>query len=145
MTRHIKNFLTNTFSKKNSWQWNLLANWTTVIGELADKVTLEKIQGDTLILGITNSAWLQELYLLTPLLRSRINATLDAPHIKRVRFKAVGKKNRETYQPHTAQKKISELRLVLTPKEQRALQSLDDHELRNALKAYKMRCLKERI
>lgn len=98
MTKEIKNVLSLILANHANWKIHLLNNWSTILGPLSSKVYLEKIQEDTLILGVQDSCWLQELYLLSGMLIKTINQTLDQPRIKHLRFKTIGikKKNNET-------------------------------------------------
>ena len=77
-------------SPQNSWKHELLQNWHTIFGNLGTKITLEKIYDTTIVLGVYDSCWMHELYLLSPLLVDKINENLDQHRIKQVRFKQTG-------------------------------------------------------
>ena len=86
----VKKFLDTLLSQKNNWHVELLTNWPTIVGSIRTNVQLLKIQEETLVIGVLDSCWLQELYLLSPLLIKTINEKLDQPRIKKLRFKTVG-------------------------------------------------------
>lgn len=144
MSIHIKHLLTNLVKPETDWKCLLLQQWKQIVGNLHTNVTLEKVLDDTLILGVYDSCWLQELYLLSPILIKRINATLEKPCIKQVRFKQIApyassKQKKEV----TSQEKTIKKR-TLTPREQQALKQISDPELRAALTAFLNRCHQER-
>lgn len=121
----------------------LLKQWPAIVGNLSNKVYIEKIDDGILTLGVIDSCWLQELYLFSPLLLNTINQTLDQPYIKQLRFKTAGQK------PPSHKKKgfgascpIKQVRL--TPAERYALEQISNLELRKALEAFCIRCHRER-
>src|SRR5437899_3106385 len=90
MVIHIKNFVKEIIDQNNndkSWQIFLLNNWDSIIGKLSNRVKLEKIYNDTLVLGVYDSGWMQELFLLSNAIIIQINSKLDKPRIKNLRFK----------------------------------------------------------
>jgi hypothetical protein len=93
----------------------------------------------TLILGVYDSSWLQELYMLTPLLLKKINEQLQNHTIHTIRFKHTAHKSRVTHR-----KKSYTYHSPRTPelskKEQYALASIPDKDLQSALIQYLSRC-----
>lgn len=142
MATEIKELITNIFDQQHDWKFQLLKNWNAIMGNMASKVQLEKIYEDTLVLGVYDSCWLQELYMLSNVLLTTINAKLDAPRIKHLRFKKLGTK-KIVAQKQQMQPKI--LRpVVLNIKEQSALTRIKDPQLSEALKSFLVRCYQER-
>ncbi len=141
MALHLKDLLSELIHPEKNWKTNLLYQWQDIVGSLHSKVRIEKIYDDTLILGVFNSCWMQELYLLSPLLIKTINERLDQPHVKQLRFKYIGlkifKKNVKT--PHIKKNKNIEL----TKEDERTLAKITDPTLRDALKSFRMRCYQE--
>ncbi len=137
----LLNFIT---AKTENWKIQLLQQWPSIIGDLANRVTLEAIAKDTLVLGVYDSSWLQELYILSPIILKTINASLDQPHIKRLRFKQVTKKARKKTMNNT-QIAQSIKSIPLTKKEELALTHIKDDALRMALKKFLFRCQQERV
>lgn len=141
MAVYLKDLLNKIVHPEKNWKTNLLYQWHDIVGSLHSKVRIEKIYDDTLILGVFNSCWMQELYLLSPLLIKTINEKLDQPYIKQLRFKYVNikisKKNSKT--SHTKKNKD----IKLTKEDERTLAKITDPTLRDALKAFRMRCYQE--
>lgn len=110
MNTHIKNILHSIFQKEDSWKTKLIQEWPTIIGNLSDKITLEKIEQTTLILGVAHPAWIQEFTSLTPLIITTINNHLEYPFVTNIRFKT--KKSQKLIWQHayTTQKKNSHSR-----------------------------------
>jgi|SRR5579871_3580716 len=142
MTKQLKDLLPSLIKKEHHWQRMLLQQWSSIIGNLSTHVCLQKIHNDTLILGVYDACWMQELYMLSGLLIDTINKNLDQPRIKHLRFKIIA--------PRTLKKIISVPTtppckpIILTPREQRALDGIQDAQLREALQHFLIRCYKEK-
>ena len=120
MARPIKNLLTSFLKTEKNWKIQLLKNWPDIIGTLGSKTQLEKIGETTLTLSVQDSCWLQELYLLSPILLKTINQKLDRPRIKRLRFKQAGKKKKRKKKVTQQKKQIARV-YELTIREKSAL------------------------
>jgi len=143
MAQEIKNLLPLILKSQDSWKLKLLSSWHTIFGPLSDKVSLEKIHDDTLILGVQDSCWLQELYLLSAMLLKTINESLDTPRIKHLMFRTTGIK--KTVMAPKQTKKIWPKRVVtLNAKENYALTCIKDEQLALALKGFLIRCYQEK-
>ena len=53
------------------------SNWIKIIGSLAPKVFIYKIYNDTIVLGVCDSSWMQELYMISHVLKQKLNALFD--------------------------------------------------------------------
>lgn len=137
----LKNFIHSYLSHQSDWKLALIKEWPEIIGNLASKVSLEKVGDDTVILGVSDSCLMQELYLLSPLLITTINKKLDQPRIKQIRFKQAGRKKKK------AEIQIKEIEpekeISLSTREKHALNVIQDPALRAALKAFRIRCYRE--
>lgn len=123
----------------NDWKISLLMHWSDIVGALNNRMTLEKIEDTQIIIGVYDSCWMQELYLLSPMLLATINEKLDYPRIKQLRFKkAVLPKKRES--ENNVFKKKMFTAIVIKQHEQRALEHITDPILRQVLKDYLVRC-----
>ncbi len=142
MAHTIEQLLDKILASDESWHHMLIRNWHTVIGALHNKVQLEKIEDDMLFLGVYDACWMQELYLLTPLLLRTINQKLDRPRIKQLRFKMVGKQKAKKITSSAPPK--AEKVVVLNRRELEALKNVDDPQLQEALKRFLIRCYQEK-
>ena len=143
MAQPVKTILDELLSHQNNWQLQLLNNWPSIVQSIKTRVHLLKIEPDTLTIGVQDSCWLQELYLLSPLLIATINKKLDMPRIKQLRFKALG--SPETKEKKESTKRMRSSRTVtLSTKEQATLAQIPDEQLRMCLKNYLIRCYEER-
>lgn len=142
MFKSLKTVLNGSFSlSTNSWKTKLLTEWPTIVGNLHDKITLEKIHGDTLIIGVYETSWLQELYMLSSVLIKTINSHLDKPYIKRIRLKYATKKTSQA--PLTKKKKeavVVREKITLNALESRTLLKIKDKDMREALHLFLSRC-----
>ena len=140
MAENIKNVLHSVFSKQNNWKIKLLQNWPQIMGKLKHKVRLEKINHDSLVLGVYDSCWLQELYLLSPILLKKINQKLENKTFKKLHFKQVGiKKNKKT-KKGLIKEEIIHTKTKLTQHEEKTLQKIKDPDLSEALKNFLLKC-----
>ncbi len=145
MALHIKTLLGSFLQPNNQkWKVDLLQNWPQIMGSLARNVTIIKIYQNTIILGTYDSCWLQELYLLSPMILETINQNLDRPRIKQVRFKQIGRPQIEQAKPAEYKNETQKKPVSLTSKEQETLQKISDPRLRATLKSFLIRCHRER-
>ena len=139
MAEEIKDIISTILSGQNDWKIKLIQNWPEIIGQLKSKVVLEKINTDSLVIGVYDSCWLQELYLLSPILLKKINKKLETQRFKRLRFKQVDVKNYKKFEkakPNDYKKIV----ITLTKKEELALEKIKDSDLSIALRNFLVRC-----
>ena len=141
MASNIKEILHNLINPDQNWKTDLLYRWHEIIGALNSKVRIEKIYDNTLVLGVFHSCWMQELYLLSPLLIKTINEKLDHPYIKEIRFKQIGPHKQKKTKKSPIKKENENIQL--TKEDERTLAKINDPTLREVLKAFRMRCYQE--
>jgi len=145
MQKNIKQLLAAILPAAKDWKLYLLRNWREIIGPLHTKMTIEKVLDDVIVFGVYDSCWMQELYLLSPLLLQTINKSLDHPHIKQVRFKRAKRRVSRNPRPTPSGERPPEKRAQLpTPHEAQALEGVQDEELRDVLEAFRTRCYGEK-
>lgn len=146
MTTQIKQLLEHFIPKEHLWKIKLFMNWDAIMGPLKDKVTIEEIKEGTLLLGVIHPAWAQELFLLSPTLKRKINTCLEQERIKVIRFIFIDKAKRNI-QPKTLyfDKKIADKQtklVTLTQQERQKLQNIKDPELKTSLEQFYAKCKK---
>lgn len=140
MSIHIKDLIPNLLGTHADWKTKLLKEWPTIIGSLKDKVVLEKIEHDTIVLGVFHPAWIQELSFLKPIIIQSINTHLEKPYINNIRLKTT----RMPKQHVSAIKQAApspQITYTLSPREQRALENIKDDELKKAMTLFLQRCV----
>lgn len=149
MATSLKDLLNAIVPVQTSWKTELQRNWAHVVGHLHEHVQLIKVYDTALTLGVKDSSWLQEMYLLTPLLIETINNSLDKPYINKLHFKNVG--DGEQPQPLGApQPKLKpaqpqlRFRQQVTHFQQETLDRVEDAELRESLKELLLTCYQEK-
>lgn len=141
----IRNLLP-LFFKQESWKIKLLSEWKDIVGNLASKMTLKKIESTFLIIGVYESCWLQELYLLSSVLITTINNHLDKPRIRTIRFvHATQTQSSEKKETITLPTTIKQPPVILSHKEEEALQKIKDKTLKEALHSFLSRCHYKKI
>ena len=143
MSIHIKTLLKPFIKNQTDWKLKLLEQWESIMGKLAQHATVEKIYQDTIIIGVYDSCWLQELYLLSPTLLRTINQHLDQPRLKQIRFKHT-KRTAHVKKNSEEKKEVVHQEVVLNSMEQTALKRIEDPTLKQALKSFLVRCHQER-
>lgn len=146
MSKPLKSLLQQFIPQQAAWRMELTKNWQSIIGNLYEHVRIHKIYNDALVLAVKDSSWLQELYLLSPLLIETINKNLDKPRINRLHFKNVGDFNATQALPTApkvtvpTRKKWRIAPTHITRAQQEALDKVEDKELREALKQLLFAC-----
>lgn len=141
MFKSLKSVIDGSFSlSTNSWKTKLLTDWPNIVGNLHDKMTLEKIHGDTLIIGVYEASWLHELYMLSSVIIKTINNHLDKPYIKKIRFKHAAKSYKKIIPKNIQNKPIERTKVSLNALESRALSKIKDQEMKDALHLFLSRC-----
>ena len=144
---HIKNIVNQIIKSSSSdtgWKNKIIQNWQEIMGPLAHKIFIEKITKDYIVLGVTDSCWMQELHMLSDMIKKKINEHLDKPYIQNIQFKYSSKKiarvrkNKTTSSlPHESLLNESK---PLTKVEQEALTQIKDPELSQALARFLQKC-----
>lgn len=146
MSKHIGYFLP-IFFKEEEWKMKLFSQWETIVGGLSSKMRIEKIDHTTLLIGVYHSAWLQELYALSYVLKKSINQQLGKEYITHIKFKQATKHQPA---PHK-EKKPQEIAPVYTEKvllqdhEKNALEKIKDRDLQTVLHNFLTRCYYQKI
>jgi hypothetical protein len=142
MTKQVKNIIKDLIPSQHQWKFELFKQWDNIIGHLKKRVAIEKIDDDTLYLRVCHPAWANELSLLTPLLKEKINACLDKPRIKNIRFKNRESQYRAPATKPTNQqaKTINPTAIELNNKEQIILAGIHAKELQSIVAEYFIRC-----
>jgi hypothetical protein len=149
VARHISELLHNFVGKQDNWKTVLLQNWEKVIGSLKDKVSIEKIDRNLLVLKVCHPAWAQELFLLSDVLKQKINSLFDKEHIKEIRFISSSFKKNGNGKSRNANDFYNNVNtkfdtVCLTPAEKKSLSKVTDQELKESLEKFYIRCKRGR-
>lgn len=136
----IQSCIDTFFSRQQQWQIRLAREWKSVVGDLHQRMCLEKIFQNTLVVGVYDAHWMQELYLLAPLLIQTINKRLGQEYVQHIRFKLVVPRDNHGAQKLAKPSAIRQARSQLLPKHQEALEKIVDVELRQYLYNYFQQC-----
>lgn len=144
-SKTIASCIEQIFPENQRWKCTLLQSWNTAFAQLRSKAYIEKIYDDTIVIAVFDACWLQELYMLSETLRAQINATLDKPYVKQIRFKRAGKLSQPKRTPqYSTSPRMPKKNVTLTPQERHALVQLHDPQLAAALEKFLVRCYQER-
>lgn len=139
--KHIKDCLPQISVTNNhqNWKFQLMNEWNAIMGSLVGKVSIYKIYNNSIVLGVSDSSWMQELYLLSNLIKQKINNVLDKPRIETIRFHYVTK-HISTKPDTIVAKEIIIKERSLTIREKKALDKITDPELSGVLIRLLQKC-----
>ncbi len=138
ITSHVTQILQNC-DKEHYWKFLLMSKWQQIMGNLACKVFILKIQKKTIVLGVSDSCWMQELNLLSELLKEKINTILGANHIETIKLRySIG--NKKNVQKKDNSISLPTVSKKLTKQELEALERIQDQELAQALLGFLQKC-----
>lgn len=140
----IANIIPLIFQQEHQWKYELLRNWQDIFGNLSGRVRLESINKDILVLAVSDACLMQELYTLSPVLLTAINQVLDKPYIQHLRFKRAGIRQPRKQCLERYVIPIPTSSILLSPKEQKIISSIQDSQLAQVLKDFLIRCYRER-
>ncbi len=115
-------------SQEHYWKFLLMSRWEEIVGTLASKVFIYKIHQKSLIIGVSDSSWMQELHLLSGLIKDKINTILGSSHIETIKLKYVAE-SKKIIQKKQKTVPLNHPTKILTPQEIQALSNIQDKEL----------------
>ncbi len=139
ISQHIATLL-DSFDE---WYITLLRDWPAIVGSLSNHMCVERFKDDTLILGVYDTHWIQELHLLAPTIRKTINTYLNKKQIEKIRFKLVERHVAKKQSTPVSAKKIEHPRRPLSDREKKTLHVIKDQHLRVALQSFLERSMRE--
>ncbi len=126
-------------SQEHYWKFLLMSRWEEIVGSLASKVFIYKIHQKSLILGVSDSSWMQELHLLSGLIKDKINTILGSSHIETIKLKYIAE-SKKIIQKKQKTVPLNHPTKILTPQEIQALSNIQDKELCQALVGFLQKC-----
>ena len=68
-------------------QYKLWSQWNQLVGaQIAAQAQPQRMQGTTLVLGVTNHAWIQELSMMRPQLLAKVQQVLSPKLVTEIRL-----------------------------------------------------------
>lgn len=141
MLLDLQKLLNRCWSEKlTGWQLKIISDWPLIVGNICEQARVEKVCGDSLLLGVYDTCWMQQLHLLSNMIIRKINHYLGEDHIKQIRLKYVQKHQFRNNKPHT---EAPPAFYQLSSVEKRALGAIQDPELRKSMQNFLSRCHRE--
>ncbi len=141
MATLVKNILDNFFDTDNDWRKKLYKDWSSITGDLNDRMCLCKVYNDTLVIGVYETCWMQELYTLSRYIMKNINKHLGKDYIKNIRFQLVNHQKEMTVRRLKSFSHYKPPTITLNEQQQAALVSIKDVQLRQALTTFLACCI----
>lgn len=130
----VKDIIPKFLNQKLDWQESLMQRWPSIVGSLQTRIRLEKIYDATVVIGVYESHWMQELFLLSSVIVDSINTFLGEQKIQAVRFVLVEERPRPTRWSYKAKRSSGSARKIsLNDAQTKALAGVSDAGLREAL------------
>ena len=146
MPTTIAHLIFKVIDKDHSWKITLFQQWPSCMGNISHHAHIYQINDDSLVISVSSSAWLQELYLLSGTIITKVNQIIDHPRIKQVRFIRLATILPEYKNPkNISAKSTSYTTPQLTCYEKQALEKVTDEALQEVLTKFLARCQKENI
>lgn len=123
----------------NDWRLTLFNSWENIVGSLKTHICLEKLEGTTVIIGVYEQHWMQELYLMSNVILKKINLSIGSPRISNVRFKLIEQKKifaRKFNAQAQNDQQASAPVVNLSSNEKNALNKISDENLKKCLLNY---------
>lgn len=141
MARHLLHALTQALPPSHFWKIKLLQAWPSIIGKLADKVSLYKIDETSVTLSVKHASLAHELFFLSDMLRTNINNVIGEERIISISFRTHhATPARAAAVPPVKQPTSTPIAKPLSNTEQVALAGIKNKELREALSAFYSTC-----
>ncbi|MCK4650695.1 DUF721 domain-containing protein [Candidatus Babeliales bacterium] len=149
VAKKLSEFLKNIIDKNNRWKIKLLKNWDKIIGSFKNNVIILKIERNLLVLGVSHPTLSHELFMLSDILKKKINSLFDHEQIKYIRFRILDikpKKNilKKIKKEKTEGKKSYTKKFCLNKVEYLSLKKIQDQELKECLKNFYLSCKREK-
>lgn len=134
MAIQLKELISDLLNVQGDWHISILENWDKIVGYLSKYTYVCGIKNDTIFLGVFESVWMQELFLMSGNLKDSINDFLGSEKIKHVRLKLVPKRVQKKIKENTITSFYkSPVALRLTNAQELALSNIKDEELKRFL------------
>lgn len=82
----LKELVNYVFPVQSDWRLLLVRLWPELVGDLHERMRLERIKGDVVIVGVFDACWIHELFMLSPTLITLINERLGGMYVRKLHF-----------------------------------------------------------
>lgn len=84
----LKNTIKNVSLEKTFKVYPITKRWEEVVGShIASKTQPDMVMGDTLVVSVVNSAWMNELQMQKKMILDKLEILGLAPEVKNIRFR----------------------------------------------------------
>ena len=141
MAVSLQCLMTQFLSDNDDWRKQLTRDWANIVGGLHTKMRLEKIMHDTVVIGVYELHWMQELFMISSMIMDTMNQKLGGPHVTKLRFVVAGSKNDGTLRKRGSPRHhVRAERKPLAVHQKKVLEAIEDEQLRAALERLWYRC-----
>ncbi len=147
MTKALKNYLKKILPQELRWKAKVYKNWGKILPIFADQTTIEQIQNDLIIIGVSHPTIAQELFFLSEQIKNKINNLLDKPRINKIQFRIKEKhfkKSKKDKKKRTAIFSISSISTIENT-QLKHLEKIKDKKLRKEIMKFYIQCKKKSL
>lgn len=129
---------------------SLLTNWPQISGKLSLRMRIERVYERVIVIGVYDTAWMQELYCMSELILHQINQYLGTDYFQELKFRYVNRLAKKSVANLTGTQTANAVGDHLTAKPalvpitdpdlRRALTQITDPELQHELHRFFTRC-----
>ena len=121
--------------RPNDWQTRLAREWPNAVGTLSERMRLEQVKGTLLIVGVYDSHWISELFILAPRIIEEINRFLGENYVTQMRF-VIANRTRFHKKTKTSENVTPKPRARMSSRQEKVLSSIKDRQLHDALEKF---------
>lgn len=121
--------------RAHDWQTRLAREWPNAVGALSERMRLEQVKGTLLVIGVYDSHWISELFLLTPRIIEEINKFLGSNQVTQLRF-VIAKRTSSHKKTKISENSEQKPRARMSPRQEKVLSSIKDRQLHDALEKF---------
>lgn len=140
MAFSLNSVLVNMLAPEVDWRRRLIKEWTSMVGSLHVRMRLERVVHDTIIIGVYEVHWMQELYMVSDMIRSALNDKLGGEYIAKVRFVIADARSITTKKQPVVACHQSIVEKPLQNAQKALLKKIEDKKLQEALSQLWYRC-----
>ena len=124
---------------QDDWRKRLMKEWPTIVGNLHQRMRLERVMNETAVIGVYEIHWMQELYMISDMIVSTINQKLGGVYVHKIRF-VVADKAHERKEKKRAVLAAACRQKSLAAPQKAALTKIQDQKLKEALSQLWSQC-----
>jgi len=139
MALSLQMLVADLLEADTDWRKRLVKEWQIIVGNLHVRMRLERVVHDTVVIGVYEVHWMQELYMLSGMIMNAINQKLGDEYVTKLRFVVADKARDRQKKSLDIIKKPDHTKPLAAP-QQAMLKKISDQKLQDVLSQLWYRC-----